>query len=189
MTGWRRWLRLGSLLVLVVILYFVFPVSLDERVNFAVQLVITVVVLGLLSLGVVWQVRLQITHPDRRIDGLIVALMISVLAFGLGFYVMAERTPDQLVGIDTRLDALYFTMTTLLTIGFGDIHAAGQGARALVLVQMVFNVVVITTAASTLTTRIRTQAELRAEELRANPPEPSARRRRRQGRRTHRNPT
>ncbi len=42
-------------------------------------------------------------------------------------------------------------MTTLLTIGYGDIHAAGQAARALVLVQMVFNVAILATASTTLT--------------------------------------
>jgi hypothetical protein len=79
-------------------------------------------------------------------------------------------------------------MTTLLTIGFGDIHAVGQAARLLVLIQMVFNVVIIATAASTITTRLRTQAEIRAEAHRAAvaeglvPP-------RRHTRRTHRNPT
>jgi voltage-gated potassium channel len=80
-------------------------------------------------------------------------------------------------------------MTTLLTIGFGDIHAAGQVARVLVLVQMVFNVVIIATAASTITTRIRTRAGVRAEAHRAAVADGSLPQRQRQARRTHRNPT
>ena len=55
-------------------------------------------------------------------------------------------------------DALYFTMTTLLTIGYGDIHATGQFARALVLVQMVFNVVILATGASTIGHQLRNRA-------------------------------
>ena len=82
-------------------------------------------------------------------------------------------------------------MTTLLTVGYGDIHADGQAARALVLIQMVFNVVIIATAASTINARVRTQAEIRAEERRAALADGSlpGRTGRRQGRRTHRNPT
>jgi len=114
-----------------------------------------------------------------------------VLGVALKIKVMSERSTAQIVGLDTRLDALYFTMTTLLTIGFGDIHATGQAARALVLVQMVFNVVIIATAASTINTRVRTKAEIRAEERRAAIADGSlqVRTSRRQARRTHRNPT
>jgi voltage-gated potassium channel len=184
MTGWRRWLRLAALLGLVVVLYFTVPVTLERRADEVVQLVVSLAVLAILSVAVVWEVRLQIVDADRRIDGLVLALTISVLAFALGFYVMDQRSPGQLVGIDTRLDALYFTVTTLLTVGFGDIHAEGQAARALVLVQMLFNIVIITTAASTLATRVRTRAESRAESRRTASPERSAAGHRRQGRRT-----
>src|SRR5690349_24779956 len=138
---------------------------------------------------VLLEVRHQLVDDDRRLDGLVIALMIAVLGFALGFYVLAQRNPDQIVDLHTRIDALYFTMATLLTIGYGDVHAAGQAARTLVLIQMVFNVVIVATAASTITTRIRSQAEQRAEARRTAAAEGTLPARRRQGRRTHRNPT
>jgi hypothetical protein len=191
MTGWKRWLRLGAILVVVLVLYFTVPVTLELGASDIVQLVVSLVALVLLGIAVLSEVRLQLVDADRRIDGLVLAMMVSVLGFALGFYVMAERSPGQISGIDTRLDALYFTMTTLLTIGFGDIYAAGQAARALVLVQMVFNVVIIATAASTINSRVRSKAEIRAEERRAAIADGSLPERtsRRQARRTHRNPT
>ena len=191
MSGWKRWLRLAAILVVILVLYFTVPVSFEVDSTELVQVVVSLSALGLLGVAVLSEVRHQLVDADRRIDGLVVALMLSVLGFALGFYVMAERNPTQLPGLDTRLDSLYFTMTTLLTIGFGDIHAAGQAARALVLVQMVFNVVIIATAASTISTRIRTQAEARAEARRAAIADGSepVRESRRQTRRTHRKPT
>ena len=54
------------------------------------------------------------------------------------------------VSLQTKTDALYFAVTTLTTVGFGDVHAQGQVARGLIIVQMVFNVVVLTRAAQTL---------------------------------------
>src|SRR6478752_6672558 len=118
MTGWRRWLRLAGILVVILVAYFTVPISFDLQAGEVAQLV---------------EVRHQLIASDRRIDGLVLAMMISVLGFALGFYAMSQRDPTQIVGIGTRLDSLYFTMTTLLTIGFGDIHAVGQAARLLVL--------------------------------------------------------
>jgi voltage-gated potassium channel len=190
MTGWRRWLRMTATLVVVLVLYFTVPVSSFEiEASYVVRLLVGLAALALLAVAVLSEVRHQMVDADRRVDGLVLALMVSVLGFALGFYVMAERTPAQLPGLDTRVDALYFTMTTLLTIGYGDIHAAGQAARVLVLVQMVFNVVIIATAVSTVTSRIRTRAEVRAEAHRAAVPDGSLPQRHRQARRTHRNPT
>lgn len=190
MDGWKRWLRLAVVLALVLVVYFAIPVSFEMKDSEAAQLVVSLVALSVLGILVLVEVRHQLVEADRRIDGLVIALMIAVLGFALGFYILAQRSPDQIVDLHTRIDALYFTMATLLTIGYGDVHAAGQTARTLVLIQMVFNVVIVATAASTISTRIRTQAEKRVEERRAaeadgSLPPP----RRRHGRRTHRNPT
>jgi hypothetical protein len=40
---------------------------------------------------------------------------------------------EQVSGLNTRTDALYFTLVTMATVGFGDIHAEGQFARAMVI--------------------------------------------------------
>jgi hypothetical protein len=55
----------------------------------------------------------------------------------------ASDVPRQMAGLSTRTDALYFTLSTMTTIGYGDVHAEGQVARALVCGLIVFNVVVV----------------------------------------------
>ena len=163
-------------MVLVVGFYFAVPVSLQAETAVIVRLVVAVVLLVSLTALVAWQVRRHLSHPEQHIDGLVLALMVGVLAFALAFYVTAQRQPDQISGLDTRVDALYFTMTTLLTIGYGDVHAVGQLARILVMIQIVFDVGVIATAGGVLTRTKRESAASRAEH-------------RAQGRRTHRKPT
>lgn len=158
MTPWRRSLRLAVAVALLVAIYFLVPLNGDFGASEVVQVVLTLTALALLSFMVIWEVRQQLVDESRNIDRLALALVVSVLGFAIGFYVMAERNPGQIVGLETRLDSLYFTMTTLLTIGYGDIHAKGQLARGLVLVQMCFNVVILTTAATTLTHQIRNRA-------------------------------
>lgn len=181
MTGWKRVLRGVSGIGLALVVYFVVPVQGGEDV--AVRALVTIVSLALLTAGVIWQVMVHVEDQSRGIDGLLFALVVAILAFALSFYRLEVTDPGQIPGIETRLDSLYFTMTTLLTVGYGDIHAAGQVARGLVLVAMVFNVAVIATAATTISGRVRLHAEQRAEARRAALESGTA-----QPRRTHRNP-
>ena len=50
----------------------------------------------------------------------------------------------------------------MLTIGYGDVHAQGQVARAFVLVQIIFNTVFVATAVALLSSRVRRVAVERA---------------------------
>jgi voltage-gated potassium channel len=90
--------------------------------------------------------------------------------FSHAFYVLQRNDPAQFVGLHTRLDSLYFAITTLTTVGTGDIHAAGQVGRALVLVQMIFNVVFVATTASLLSTRVRESVANKTQERRTRKP-------------------
>ena len=162
MSGWVRVLRGAALLGLAIAAYFVVPVSGDVNAGAVGRIGFAVVVVGLLTATILWQLARQRDDPDARVDGLLLALVGSILAFALWFYRLAVVDPSEVVGLHTRLDALYFTMSTLLTIGYGDIHAAGQTARGVALVQMVFNVVVLATAAPTLSSRLRARAAARA---------------------------
>jgi voltage-gated potassium channel Kch len=169
---------------LVVGLYFVVPVGFEQQRSDFVRLLISAVVLIALTAIVIWQVRVQIMNPDRHIDGLLLALVVGVLGFALTFYVLELRDPGQIAELETRVDALYFTMSTLLTVGYGDVHAVGQTARVLVLIQMIYDVVVIAGAAGLITRRMRRAAASRVER-RAELKEE----RKGQPRRTHRKPT
>jgi voltage-gated potassium channel len=58
-------------------------------------------------------------------------------------------------------DALYFSISTLATVGFGDVHAAGQLARGAVAVQIVFNLVFVGTVAAMISGLMRHRATKR----------------------------
>jgi voltage-gated potassium channel Kch len=74
---------------------------------------------------------------------LILALELVLLISSLAYYVVARDQPAEFVGLHTRLDALYFSMVTLTTVGYGDVSAHGQLARALVTCQLAFNLVFV----------------------------------------------
>ena len=56
---------------------------------------------------------------------------------------MGRAQPAQFSEPLTRLDAAYFTVTIFATVGFGDIVAVSEAARAVATVQMVGDLVIV----------------------------------------------
>jgi voltage-gated potassium channel len=73
-----------------------------------------------------------------------------VLGFASTYVVLADRTHG-MVGVETKIDAAYFALVTLSTVGYGDVHAAGQAARVVVSIQIVVDLAFIAVAVRLLT--------------------------------------
>jgi hypothetical protein len=172
MAQWRRWGRLLLLCGALVGFYFLVPVeSLVPSQDEVLRWVGALLFFGALGFLVVRQLRFQLEDAEgRRIDGLVAVVVAVVLAFALSFYVLEDRRPGEVPGLHTRVDALYFAMTTLLTVGYGDIHAEGQTARVLVVVQLLFNGVFLAAAANVVSGRVRTVVAQRARARVEEPP-------------------
>jgi voltage-gated potassium channel len=150
----RQALAFGGLLVA----FFAVPVESDVAMwRLVTGLIVTFAAVSLAGLIIIRQVRFQLSGVGRRVrfNGLLLLLEIVVVAFATAYFMIAESTTDQIAGIETRLDALYFTIVTLGTVGYGDVHAVGQAARALVTVQIVFNIIFVGALSSLLASRIR----------------------------------
>jgi hypothetical protein len=90
-------------------------------------------------------------------EALVVLLTMLLVGFAALYYAM-DRLHGQFSGLDTRLDSMYFTVTTLSTVGFGDITAIGQKSRAAVTAQMLFDLAYVGIAARVLLTAARNRA-------------------------------
>jgi voltage-gated potassium channel len=142
--------------------YFAVPIhDRDGSLATALRTAITVVALIAVVLAIGQQVRRQLSRPGAPLGGLVVSLVAGLLLFALLDYAIAYHAPGEFSGLRTRLDALYFALSTVLTVGFGDISAKGQLARGVLCVQMLFNVVVLATAASLLARQIGARARAR----------------------------
>ncbi|WBB81680.1 potassium channel family protein [Micromonospora sp. WMMD882] len=145
----RRQASLASAALLVA--YFVAPVEPDvDGPRLALRALATALLVLLVARLVVGQVRGQLTDAatPTSVWHLAVALVAGVLTFALADYVIAISAPDQFVNLRTRVDALYFAVATLTTVGYGDVHANGQLARMAVIAQMVFSIGVLAGGAS-----------------------------------------
>lgn len=118
-----------------------------------------VVGLGILTFTFLDMLVRDIRHTHLHpigVRAIVLGIMVlEVLALFALTYLAIASYPDQMNGLTTPLDALYFTMTTLMTIGFGDISAESQLARGTVLIQMFFSVVVLTASVRLLSSLTR----------------------------------
>lgn len=149
----HAWLR--SLLppVGLLVLYFTMPFDAERApVGVLVGILLSLAAIG----GLAVVVFREAGRSERRLTAahLVLALEAVLMIFSLLYYLLASSGPGQFVGLETRLDALYFSTTTLSTVGYGDVHASGQTARALVTTQLVFNLVFVAAFAGLLRERI-----------------------------------
>lgn len=155
--GWRAWLRQGLTLVGLLLIFYGVPVRalrLTEGTLFSV--VVILVGVACLAWAITAQVRRQLqADPDADVQSLVMLLELVAVVFAFGYFLLEYTTPGQIADLETRTDALYFTLSTLTTIGFGDVHAVGQIARGMVIVQVVFDVVFVAMVVTTLTSHLR----------------------------------
>lgn len=137
------------------VFYFVVPLDASgSRQALVVRIIVSVVMFAALLLAIALQVLRQMHRPETPLVGLLAVVVGGMLFFALLDYIVAIHRPGEFVDLATRLDALYFSISTLATIGFGDVHAEGQLARGILCVQMVFDAAVLATAASILARQI-----------------------------------
>jgi hypothetical protein len=135
-------LRIVGSATILVTLYYTTPFDRST----AVALVFLAVGLcGLVSL-LVYQVRRigRSHHPGlRAVEGLAVSLPLFLLIFAGTYFDMERLGPGNFTQPLSKSDALYFTVSTFGTVGFGDIAAKTEGARLLVTGQMVIDLVIL----------------------------------------------
>src|SRR5690606_9566244 len=91
-----------------------------------------------------WQVHriLAAEYPAvQAIEALISVVSLHLVLFASVYLRMSVVAADNFSEPLSRIDAIYFCLTVFATVGFGDISAESEAARAVVSVQMVANLV------------------------------------------------
>jgi hypothetical protein len=100
-----------------------------------------------LLLGLVgWEIYRTVNDPYPEVragTGLLVLVTAVVVIFSLTYATMAASDPGAFTAPMEKSDAVYFTVTTLSTTGFGDITAVSQSARWVVTAQMLFDLILL----------------------------------------------
>jgi len=144
-------------IILLVTLYFVLPL---EGESIAVIVLTAVGGIVLLAASVWWQVGAvnRSSLPQvRAAEAVATTAVLVVVVFASTYLNIARQHPGAFSEHIDRLAALYFTMTTLTTTGFGDIVALSNPARATVMIQMVVDVAILGVAVRLLVGVARTR--------------------------------
>lgn len=161
MNRWRQrpgWLRLllGSLGLLVA--FYAIPVSNQPaRIGLPLALAVTLAGMAVLAWAIAEQVIRHRRGVRQNIPFMFMLLNLVVIFFALGYFILVEHSANQFTGIATRTDSLYFTVTILGTVAFGDVHAVGQFARTLVTLQIVFDFIFVAALISTIGSSLRSK--------------------------------
>jgi Ion channel len=160
--GRRRRLLLRALLrpvlsaAALVLLYYLLP--LDGRLtgHVLVSLVGGLVVVAWLLFWQVRKIRTAKYPLLRAIEALAVTLPLFIIVFATVYFVTSGNVHGSFSEALTRTDSLYFTVTVLSTVGFGDITPVTQAARALVMIQMIGDLFLVGIVAKVIVGAVQT---------------------------------
>jgi voltage-gated potassium channel len=159
-SGW--WTVITTLGSLAACLLLYYGVPLGDADRAWVQILLFVLGFVGLCYLVAFQVRRQLRagrEPSVRVQSVIGLLSPIIVFFSIAYYLLAIHGNGEFVGIETRTDALYFTVVTLGTVGYGDVHPVGQASRVVAIVQILFDLAVIGVLVAVATQRLKERAE------------------------------
>lgn len=152
---WIAVLRPVLTTVVLVIAYFVLPLEDIDDIS-----TLTLLIGGFLVVCAVctWQVRQVLRSPYpavQAIEALLLSVAVYLVGYSTVYHVLSYNYPESFDEPLSRIDALYFCMTVFATVGFGDIVAVTESARALVTAQMVGNLVLLALGLRFLTAAVK----------------------------------
>ena len=98
------------------------------------------------TVAVGFQIRRIVDAPLpqlRAVETVATAIPIFVIIFALVYVTMSDMQPDSFTQPISRITGLYFTVTVFTTVGFGDIVARSDTAKAFVTAQMVLDLIIL----------------------------------------------
>lgn len=138
----RAVLRMAATLALLFLAY----AELPDTKSSGVDLVILAIVLAGLVLLIIHQIRsiLRSMHPAlRALEVLITLIAALILIFSSVYLAMSHSNQQTFNTPLDHLSALYFTVVTFSTVGYGDIAAKTGAARLLVTIQILLDIAFI----------------------------------------------
>ena len=146
----RAVLRGLVITTMLVVLYYLLPLDRPWGSDTAVRLLIGLLLFAGLA---VWQVKAIVgaRYPGlRAAEALGLIIPVYLLLFASTYFVMERASAANFTQPLTRTDALYFSVTVFTTVGFGDISAKSETARAVLIVQMLADLALLGAGARVL---------------------------------------
>ena len=129
--------------VLLVVLYALIPAAGRSGAWVAIRLAIGALVF---SAVVAWQLR-SVTRADhprlRAAEALAIAFALLVVGFAYTYLSISHGDQHAFSEHLDHVGAIYFALTTITTVGFGDIVARTDSSRVVVMAQFIVDVTLV----------------------------------------------
>lgn len=165
----RALLRSALVSILLVTGYFTVPITEHPATPTGLLLVGGLVGVTIL---LTWHLRSIVRSPyprARAAAALTTTATLFVVLFSGVYFVMSRSQAGSFTEPLSRLDAVYFTITVLATVGFGDIAAVTPAARVATTVQMLGDIVLVGVVARLVVGAVRRGLERRPDPSSRNP--------------------
>lgn len=143
-------LRVTLGVIVMFVLYAIVPDAHRSGTQAIVELILGLAAF-LALLG--WQIRriVSATYPGlRAFETLALAAPVLIIVFAFTYLSLSRGNPNSFSQPLDHISAVYFTVVTLGTVGFGDITPRTDATRILVTVQIVLDLVLIAGIARTV---------------------------------------
>ena len=123
--------------------YFLLPVTIDGEGSGAAILIGGIVIFVLVTIYQIKRILVD-DHPGLRgVEAVATIIPLFIVVFAYSYVWMSSADPSRFSQPIDRTDGLYFVVTVLSTTGFGDITPVSGGARMVVTLQMLLDLVLI----------------------------------------------
>lgn len=147
--------RIVGVVVGLFVLYAVVPLPVRVGIGTVAALAAG---LAALVVVIVFQVRaiMVAVRPGlRAIEALALSVAVLVVVFAYVYASLSAGAPGSFTEPLSRLDGVYFAVTVLSTVGFGDIAARTDAARLIVTLQIATDLLIVAGLARLLATVVR----------------------------------
>ena len=143
-----------TIAVLITLYAFMAPEDLAYG-NVGARLIICVVIFIGVLVAQFFAIMRDPTPELRAGSAMIVAVTLLVLMFSMAYASLAVSHPEWFSQPIDKSSAIYFTVTILGTVGFGDITAVSTTARWVVTTQMILDLTLVVALGRVLVTAAR----------------------------------
>jgi hypothetical protein len=155
--------RVVATTALVIALYFLLPLDHVGTSHIGITLTVAALLLAVAASYEIWSVVRAPYPAIRAIEAVATFISVYVILFASSYYLMQLADPTSFTSNPlTRTDALYYTVTVLSTVGFGDITASSEQARIAVTLQMTLNLVILGLGIRVLTRAVQLGRDYKA---------------------------
>jgi voltage-gated potassium channel len=139
----RTVLRVVGTLLVIIVGYALIPFDGSETWTVIVTALVGLAVIVVVAVLQLHAITVAHMPSIKAVETLGLLVPLVVFWFAATYYALSASSSGSFDEQLNHVGAVYFSMTTLTTIGYGDISAQTDVARVLVMMQMVVNVLVV----------------------------------------------